>query len=412
MKRAACLVLFVLCLVAACGTPDLPAQTPILPTLAPLPSTATLPPPATLPPTETPALLEANGSSPPLVLLGTLIDGTGAEPLPGAALVIEGERIVAVGPRSEILIPPGARIIDLPQATILPGFINTHVHYSHSGFNRRTWAQGGVTTVREVGARVYETDVFVKRDRMNLTPEYARALTAGPLVTVPRGYPVGQFPSMTVTSPEDARQKIGQLIDDGADVIKITMESGAGPILPPETAAAIVETAHARGIRVTVHVTRLRDLVKALDAGVDDIAHMVQEPVPDAVIQRMVEAGVAWVPTLEPFQGRDSGNLRRFIDAGGVVAMGNDSGLLVGVTVGMPMPEIEYMQAAGMTPLEIIVASTRNAAYICDRLSTLGTLEVGKYADVLVVEGDPLQDLQNLRNVRLVVHGGVIIREE
>jgi imidazolonepropionase-like amidohydrolase len=121
---------------------------------------------------------------------------------------------------------------------------------------------------------------------------------------------------------------------------------------------------------------------------------------------------VVWVPTLEPFEGTDSGNLRSFIDAGGVVAMGNDSGYIAGLTLGMPMPELEYMHAAGMTPLEVIVASTRNAAYVCDRLSTLGTLEVGKFTDVLVVEGDPLQDLQALKNVRLVVHGGVIIREE
>jgi imidazolonepropionase-like amidohydrolase len=351
VKTVVRVLLVALLLVAACGTREPPEQTLIVPTLTS---------PA---PTPTTGEIKTDESSPSLVLLGTLIDGTGTGPLPDAALVIQGDRIVAVGPRAEISIPHGAQIIELPQVTILPGFINMHVHYSHSKFNRRTWAQGGVTTVREVGARVNETDVFVKRDQLNAVPEYARALTAGPILSL-------------------------------------------------ETATAIVDTAHARGIPVTVHVTRLRDLIKALDAGVDNIAHMIREPAPDAVIQRMVEAGVTWVPTLEPFEGRDSGNLRRFIDAGGVVAMGNDSGLLVGIVVGMPMPEIEYMQAAGMTPLEIIVASTRNAAYVCDRLSTLGTLEVGKYADVLVVEGDPLQDLQVLKNVRLVVHSGVIIRQE
>lgn len=118
------------------------------------------------------------------------------------------------------------------------------------------------------------------------------------------------------------------------------------------------------------------------------------------------------MPTLEPFEGRDSGNLRRFLSAGGVVAMGNDSGYIAGLVIGMPMPEIESMHAAGMTPLEIIVASTRNAAYVCRRATTLGTLEVGKFADVLVVAGDPLQDLQVLKDMRLVVHGGVIIREQ
>jgi len=347
-----------------------------------------------------------------LVLAGTLIDGTGAGPLADAALVIREERIVAVGARGEVQVPVDARVIEWSEATLLPGFINAHVHNTQTARNRRSWARGGVTTVRDLGAPVDLPGCFDIRDRFNLDPENARALAAGPLVTVPGGYPTGQFPSLTVTSLEDARQKIDGLIDGGADVIKITLESGAGPILSPGEAAAIVETAHARGIPVSVHVTRLPDLERALDAGVDDIAHMVAGRVPDAVIQRMVAAGVVWVPTLEPFHGRDSGNLRRFIDVGGLVAMGNDSGYIQGLVIGMPMPEIRQMHAAGMTPLEIIVASTCNAAYVCGRASTLGTLEVGKFADVLVVGGDPLQDLEVLENVRLVVHSGVIIREE
>jgi Tol biopolymer transport system component/imidazolonepropionase-like amidohydrolase len=350
--------------------------------------------------------------NPSLVVAGTLIDGTGADPLADAAVVIREERIVAMGPRSSVQIPIDARVIDWPGITLLPGFINAHVHNTHSTYNRRNWAQDGVTTVRDVGSPTSLVEPFVTRDQLNAVPEYTRVLLSGPLVTVPEGYPTRQFPSLTVTSPEDARQKIDQLIDNGADVIKITMESGAGPILSLEEATAIVETAHARGIPVTVHATRLSDLIRALDAGVDDIAHMIREPAPDTVIQRMVGAGVTWVPTLEPFEGRDSGNLRRFIDAGGVVAMGNDSGYISGLEIGMPMDEIEYMHAARMTPMEIIVASTRNAAYVCDRLSILGTIEVGKYADVLIVDGDPLQDLQALKNVRLVVHSGVIIREE
>lgn len=349
---------------------------------------------------------------PSLALVGTLIDGTGADPIPDAALVIREQRVVAVGPRAETEIPVDARVINLPETTLLPGFINAHVHNTHQEYTRKTWAREGVTTVRDLGAR-YDGSYFPARDRLNQDPENARALIAGPLVTVPGGYPIvpNGFPSLVVTTPEVARHSIARLIDLGADVIKITMESTVGPILSPETAAAIVETAHERGIPVSVHVTRLRDLECALDAGVDDIAHMVQERVPDAVIERMVEAGVTWVPTLEPFHGHDSGNLRRFIDAGGVVAMGNDSGYL-NLKLGMPMPELEHMHAAGMTTMEVIVASTRNAAYVCRRLSTLGTLEAGKFADVLVVEGNPLEDLHDLENVRLVVHSGVIIREE
>jgi imidazolonepropionase-like amidohydrolase len=85
--------------------------------------------------------------------------------------------------------------------------------------------------------------------------------------------------------------------------------------------------------------------------------------------------------------------------------------MLPGIEVGMPMREIEMLQTAGMTPMEIIVAATLNAAHVCNREDTLGTLEVGKIADVLVIQGDPLVDLQALKDVLLVIHQGVIIRE-
>ena len=93
------------------------------------------------------------------------------------------------------------------------------------------------------------------------------------------------------------------------------------------------------------------------------------------------------------------------------MALGNDSGFLPGIEIGMPVREIEMMHAAGMSPMEVIVAATRNAAHVCNREDTLGTLEVGKVADILVVNGDPLENLRTLADVRLVIHRGVIIRD-
>jgi imidazolonepropionase-like amidohydrolase len=347
----------------------------------------------------------------PLVLIGTLVDGTGAEPLPDAAVVIREDRIVAVGLRSDLTIPPQAEVINLRNATILPSFINTHVHNAYQGRNLSIWAREGVTTVRDLGER-FEFPYFTTRDRLCTDLRRAWLIAAGPLVTVPGGYPIAgnNFASLTVTSPEDARQKIDQLIDDGADVIKITLTSGGAPSLSAEEAAAIVETAHQRGIPVSAHATQSENVGRALDAGVDDIAHIATDRVPDAVLQRMVAADVSWVPTLEAMEGRGRDNLRRFVEAGGRVALGNDAGYLQGLEIGMPMREIEWMQKAGMTPMQIIVAATRNAAYVCNREGTLGTLEAGKFADVLVVDGDPLRDLEALANVRLVIHRGEIIR--
>jgi imidazolonepropionase-like amidohydrolase/L-ascorbate metabolism protein UlaG (beta-lactamase superfamily) len=368
---------------------------------------------ASPPPVAPTAQSETDEASPPLVLLGTLIDGTGADPLPNAALVIQNGRIVAVGPRAELSIPPSAQIIDLPQATILPGFINTHVHNAYNSRNLQIWARAGVTTVRDLGQRL-GWPYFSSRDRLGADPLNARLIIAGPLVTVPGGYPIAgnNFPSLTITSPEDARTKIGELIDDGIDVVKITLTSGSAPSLSPQEAAAIVATAHERGIPVSAHATTAADLRRALEAGVDDVAHLAVDRVSDELIRRMVEAGVSWVPTLEPLDLRGQDNLRRFVEAGGRVALGNDGGYLQGIEVGMPMREIQAMHDAGMTPMQIIVAATRDAAYVCRQAGLLGTLEVGKVADILVVNGDPLRNLDVLREVQLVIHNGVIIRNE
>jgi imidazolonepropionase-like amidohydrolase len=357
--------------------------------------------------------LETPDAAPLALVGGTLIDGTGADPLPDAALVILGKCIVAVGPRAEVEIPADAQVIDVQGATILPGFFNAHVHNAYGRRNARDWARAGVTTVRDLGAHL-GFPYFAMRDRLRTDPQYARVVSAGPLVTVPGGYPIvpNDFSSLTVISPEDAREQVAQLIADGADVIKITMTSGDLPTLSPEEASAIVQTAHERGVPVTVHATSRRTLERALEAGVDDVAHMADDRVPDRVIQRMVEAGVAWVPTLEALGDYDESNLRRFLAAGGVVALGNDAGYLSGLEIGMPMDEIELLEQAGMTPMQIILAATRDAARVCRLDGELGTLEASKTADVLVVDGDPLQDLQVLTDVLLVVHEGTIIRSE
>jgi len=361
---------------------------------------------------------------------GTLIDGTGAGPVPDAVVVIQEGRVVAVGARAKVAIPPGALVHDVQGATILPGFINAHVHASYDEATLEAWAQGGVTTVRDLGNGGSREELFGFRDAALENPRNARLVAVGPIVTVPGGYPIVPWGGrgLTVTSPEHARQEIAQLLDDGADVIKIALESGVIfrqviPTLSPEEVAAIVAEAHARGTLVTVHVTVSRDLERALDAGVDDVAHMVTDELPDELIERMVKAGVYWEPTLELWKGVSSvnpvsydtqaiDNLRRFVQAGGKVALGTDyEGYSTQFDLGLPMREIEGMQEAGMTPLQIIVAATRNAAHVCNLAREIGTLEAGKIADVLVVDGSPWQDVRALANVRMVLRNGVVIRE-
>jgi imidazolonepropionase-like amidohydrolase len=148
----------------------------------------------------------ATVSSDTLVLVnGTLIDGTGANPVLDAVVVIQGKHIVAAGPRTKVTIPRGARRIDLGSATILPGFINAHVHNAYEAQNLMAWAQAGVTTVRDEGilsSAQSLPDLIARRNTEWSQPPYARLVSAGWMTTVPQGYG-----GLYVTSAADAHQK-------------------------------------------------------------------------------------------------------------------------------------------------------------------------------------------------------------
>jgi imidazolonepropionase-like amidohydrolase len=409
MKRMQNISTWLLVLVlAAC------ASRTATPAVAPPRATATWPL-ATMAPMEGPTLALVNG---------TLIDGTGADPLPDAAVLIVQGRITDVGRRSRLTIPTAATVIDVGGGTILPGLINAHVHEGYSAAHLQAWAQAGVTTVRDLGA-LPRADLFTDRNALRAGGRNARLVAAGPFITVPDGYPIVPWGSdaLTVTSPDDAAVMTNRLLDDGADVIKISLEAGGTfgrkiPVLSTEEAAAIIRVAHERGTRVSAHITGVSDVPRCLAAGVDDIAHMPGDYLYDKFIAQVVQAGLYWVPTLElwhnvqPSLGRQAvDNLRRFVAAGGKVAMGTDyAGYDAEFDLGLPIRELEWMQEAGMTPMQIIVAATRNAAHVSNLDRELGTLEAGKIADVLVVSGDPLQDIHALQDVRTVVHNGQVIR--
>jgi len=410
--RSGASLLLLLVLLAACVAPPAKSPTPASPSPTPV------------------AVLPTDAPGEPILVLsgGTLIDGNGGPPMADAALVIRGNRILTGGLRADATLPPGARVIDVSGATILPGFINAHVHRGYSEANLKAWAQAGVTTVRDLGVAPWD-DAFVRRNALLADPANARLVAAGPLVTVPGGYPMVPWgmAGLAVASPQDAISQTNRLLDAGADLIKIAIDSGGSfgrqiPILSPDEAGVIVQTAHARGARVSAHVLRTVDLARALEAGVDDIAHMVEDELPDALISRMVASNTYWVPALELWQrvglsqqARLPGkqlvtNLGRFVAAGGLVALGTDyAGYAAEFDLGMPVTEIGLMAESGMTPMQIIVAATKNAATVCGLGRELGTLEPGKLADVLVVDGDPLADLHALAQPRLVLRDGVII---
>lgn len=364
---------------------------------------------------------------------GKLIDGAGSRPIEDAAVAIRGNEIVAVGKADELPAAPGAREIDVSGKTILPGFVNAHAHSRYATLEQMEgWTAAGVTTVRDLGG--FLEDVLERRRRAEDDPRLPRLLVAGPMITVPAGHPIPiygpDYPALAVRGPEDARAQVNGLLDAGVDHIKIAVSGRTDtgwPELSNAEISAITETAHARGARVSVHADTAAGLRRALENGVDDAAHLPRDALPQDLIALMVERDVAMIPTIDVYQNiaEENGtaadwnantlpvvydNLRRFHAAGGTLALGDDYGN-PGVELGMPVDEIDHWLAAGIEPMEVIVAATRGGATVSGLGDEIGTLEKGKAADVLVVDGDPLADTSALERVSLVVRDGEVVYE-
>jgi imidazolonepropionase-like amidohydrolase len=354
---------------------------------------------------------------------GFLINGTGTNPIPNAIIIIQDGRIQSVGVDSNIVIPTGAEIIDVQGLYILPGFMNTHIHRGYVESNLKEWGKSGVTTVRDIGnLGLYTPEVSYSLKNELLTDnKNARLLASGPIVTTTGGY--GNY---WVTSPANAQQVTNWLIDIGADLIKIAIENNLQgqiwPMLTMDEITMIVQTTHNRDKRVSAHISRSMHLDMAIRGGVDDVVHMVVDYLPDTLITSMIQRDMYWIPTLELWKGVSElhsvnwdivakNNLQRFVQAGGKVAIGTDfGGYIVPFDLGMPMTEIQLMHEAGMTPMQIIIAGTKHAAHVCNMQNELGTIEPGKIADIIIVNDNPLVDLQSLSDVQMVIHNGETIK--
>lgn len=293
--------------------------------------------------------------------------------------------------------------------TLLPGFIDAHVHLEF--YDPRRVLKGGITTARDTGWPAER--IFPLAERLAANPRAGPFLLAsGPMITAPGGYPssTGWAPSGTaleISNGTEGREAVKRLKTQGATVIKVAQDPRQGPVLSTAVLREVVQQAHEMGLKVTSHLSSLDQLEVALDAGVDELAHGLwsDEVIPDEVIARMVEARLTIVPTLhiDPSRQRVE-NLRRFLSAGGKVIYGTDMGNS-GPPPGIDVIELKLMMEAGMSALEVLASATAHAASYLG-LDDRGRVAPGFAADLIMVEGNPLEDLSVLSKPVLVMRQG------
>jgi len=374
---------------------------------------------------------------------GTVWDGTGASLTPDAVVIIEGDRIFHVGSRSTISAPADAERIDLRGSYILPGLIDSHnhlglaadtdilnqIHESDSRITmravRRAWTHlsSGITTIRLCGERglmdVEWRDAFER----NLLPG-PRLVISGWALTAPHGHMAHEF-SRIVEGPEDMRQAVRTNLRHGADFIKLLITGSRAtrwtqPRISYFAKAEIeiaIDEAHRAGKTVTAHCHGGEGLIWALDAGIDCIEHAAN--VNDDEISRIAAASIPVVATLgvyfdahdPPVDALDRIN-PRYLPSFEAVAKTYRAGVPIAVGADTRhgpcnlVFELLCLERCGLSNEDLLLAATRRGAEVCGLQDEVGTLEAGKLADIVVIDGNPLEDIQALRKIRLVLKGG------
>ena len=305
-------------------------------------------------------------------------------------------------------VAAGVEVVEGEGRTLLPGFIDTHVHLALT--DPRAVLRNGITTARDLAWPLGEISEL-SVDAIYGLDDGPALRFAGPMLTAPGGYPAraGWAPrgtALEVADAASAAHEVRELIRRSVSVIKVAMEPRAGPMLAPDVLRAIVDAAREAGVPVTCHCGGLDALEIALDAGVRELAHGLwsDEAIPDATIDRMVRDGVVVVPTLhiDPSAARVD-NLRRFVAAGGRVVYGTDMGNPPAVH-GIDVEELRLMRDAGMSLTDVLVAATSGAASYLGL--DAGRVEPGAPADLVLVEGDPREDLGVLADPVIVARAG------
>jgi len=395
-------------------------------------------------------------SAPPSVKAfvgGRLFDGSGRASVPDAVVVVKDGRVVSAGAARDARIPAGAERIDVAGRFLIPGLVNAHGHVGETRGLRsgpelydrenalaqlRLYARYGVTTVASLGGD--GPDGFRLRDEQDTaTLDRARLSVAGPVVDA--------------TTPEAARAQVEALAARKTDWVKIRVDDtlGTAAKMPPAAYRAVIDEAHRRGLRVAAHIFYLEDARDLVASGADYIAHSVRDRAVDAAfVSALKTRGVCVCPTLmrevsafvyasepeffaDPFFTKEADpavvaelrrperiqkaaanpataryrealqmaslNLKTLFDAGVPIAMGTDTGPPARFQGYFEHLELERMVAAGLTPAQALLTATSGAARCLGLSASLGKLEPGRWADIVVLRQDPVADIRNTRTV-------------
>ena len=375
----------------------------------------------------------------------TLIDGTGAAPAPDVVVLIQGAKIKAVGPAASVKVPKGAKVIDVKGKFILPGFIDCHTHITTESNDLESFTDskslatlralqlmnrylaGGVTAIRDAGSPIESMQALTRARKAGYV-DTIRLFPCGYLITTTGGHGDGMDGALAVDGPWAFRKAVREMFKDGFHHIKIS------PTFTLEEAQAAVEEAKTLGMHITAHGGGFSDTIPttmtriAVQAGVECVEHWNE--MEEDVLDLMAAKGVYDVPTLTIYresyklddinrfliekrhwsQSLHEGLFRKARARKIVMGIGTDAGgaLYREMYPKIYFDEMKYFVELGTTPMEAIVAATKNGALILGMADELGTIEAGKLADLQVVSRDPLKSLDALGAPELVFVNGKV----
>lgn len=360
------------------------------------------------------------------------------------SVLINNGQVAQIGPRESFKMHGKIRTIDLGDATILPGFIELHAHLSYQKVPADTVLRHGITTIRDLGGPVHKP--YGGNGSL-------RVLTSGPIITAPQGYPIAKLGStniaLAVATKTEAREIVRTLIDKGAAVIKVALEPGGEvgapwssdhghahhhqpshahadtkhqpahqalhvkpmwPLLSEEIVTAIVDEAHQHDRKVTAHIAETTGAQIAINAGVDEWAHIPCDPIPEPLLKQAVSQNVKIISTIDTLS-KCSGIVH---NADTWTALGGE--FLYGAEIAHPdipwgidaQELMLLMQMAKMDLIDVLRAATSKAGQHLN-IPLLGTLQPSAPADMIAVRGNPMHTLKSLEYPDLVISGGQII---